>query len=128
MGKFLSSEGIRDLIIDQGKSNTENVAFFIDNISKALEEFTKGGVTIDSGRKMGTAAYKGMRDLARGDVPCATLCCISGSFELASGVLVWVPIPGNYSKIQLISTFKGISAGCQRFRDLCSADPSNPFC
>ena len=73
----------------------------------------------------GAACVIGDPNFARGDVMCGSLCCISIGCEAISGVLVWCPIPG---KIVTVSALKATSMGCQKFRDLCAADPSSPLC
>ena len=60
----------------------------------------------------------------QGDGICAGLCCVSVDREMVSGVLVWCSVTG---KIKTISALKAVSMGCQRFRDLCAADPTCPL-
>ena len=45
--------------------------------------------------------------------------------EAISGVLIWCLIPG---KIVTVSVLKTTSIGCQKFCDLCAADPSSLLC
>lgn len=125
MSKMLNGEGVRDAILNQGKTTTESVAFFWGNITKGVQQSTKGAVAIDSGGRIGTGAYKASKDFARGDAMCGTLCSISIGCETLSGVLVWFPIP---YKVGIVSTLKATSVGCLRFRDLCAGDPSGPLC
>ena len=121
----LNGAGVRDTILSQGKAATESAAYFRGNVTKRVQDSTKGTLTIDSGRRAGVGAYKASKDFARGDVMCGSLCCVSIGCEAISGVLVWCPIPG---KIVTVSALKATSMGCQKFRDLCAADPSSPLC
>jgi hypothetical protein len=121
----LNGAGVRDKILSQGKEATESAAYFWGNLTKSVQDTTKGGLTIDSGRRAGVGTFKASKDFARGDAMCGILCCISVGCEAVSGVLVWCPIPG---KIVTISALKATSVGCQKFRDLCAQDPSSPLC
>nr|UBA15737.1 hypothetical protein [Pseudo-nitzschia hainanensis] len=126
MGGLLNSPGVRDAILEHGKTATEGTAYFWGNITKGVQDSTKGSVAIDSGRRAGVGTFKASKDFARGDAVCGSLCCVSIGCEVVSGVLVWCPIPG---KIAAVSTLKAASIGCQKFRDLCAADPSSsPLC
>lgn len=122
---MLNGESIRDKILEKGFSVTEATAYFFGNLTKGVQETTKGALTIDSGRRVGIGIFKSSKDFARGDVLCGTLCCVSIGCETVSGVLIWCPIPG---KIGAISVLKATSIGCHKFRDLCSLDPSSPLC
>ena len=121
----LNGPGVRDTILKQGKQATEATAFFWGNVTKGVQDSTKGALTIDSGRRAGVGTFKASKDFARGDAICGGLCCVSIGCEVTSGVLVWCPIPG---KIVVVSALKATSIGCQKFRDLCAADPSSPLC
>lgn len=121
----LGGEGVRDFILAQGKSATESTAFFLGNVTQGVQDLGKGGVAIHSGKRIAVGSFKAGKDFARGDSLCATLCCVSVGCETLCTVLVWVPFPG---KILTVSSLKTISTGCQKFRDLCAADPSSPFC
>ena len=107
------------------KSATESAAYFCGNVTKGVQDSTKGALTIDSGRRAGIGTFKASKDFARGDLMYGTLCCVSIGCEAASDVLVWCPI---FYKIVAISALKATSVGCQKFRDLCAADPSSPLC
>ena len=121
----LNGPGVGDAILRQGKEATESTAYFWGNITKGIQDSTKGALTVDSGRRAGVGTFKASKDFARGDTISVGLCCVSIGCEVVSGVLVWCPIPG---KIVTISALKATSVGCQKFRDLCSADPSSPLC
>ena len=132
MGNPLSGEGVRDpilhqgdVILAQGKIMTESTAYFWGNLTKGLQDSTKGAITVDSGRRAGVGTFKASKDFARGDMICGSLCCVSIGCEVVCGVVVWCPIPG---KITVVSALKATSIGCQKFRDLCAADPSSPLC
>ena len=121
----LNGPGVRDAILNQGTKATESAAYFWGNVTKGVQDSTKGALTIDSGRRAGVGTFKASKDFARGDAVCGTLCSVSVGCEVASGVLVWCPIPG---KLIVVSSLKATSIGCQKFRDLCAADPSSPLC
>ena len=121
----LTGESIRDAILKQGFSPTESTAFALGNFTKGIQDSAKGAVMIDSGRRAGAGTFKATADFARGDMICGSLCCVSVGCEAVSSILVWCPIPG---KIATISLLKATSMGCQRFRDLCTANPSAPLC
>lgn len=125
MGNTLNGPGVRDAILKHGQTATEGTAYFWGNITKGVQDSTKGAVTVDSGRRAGVGTFKASKDFARGDVVCGGLCCISIGCEVVSGVLIWCPVPG---KIVTVSALKAASTGCQKFRDLCAADPSSPLC
>ncbi len=95
------------------------------NLTKSVQDSTKGALTIDSARRGATGGFKAGKDFARGDAICGGLGCVSIGCEAVSAVIVWCPIPG---KIVTISALKATSVGCQRFRDLCAQDPSSPLC
>ena len=129
MGK---AEEVRDAIISEGIKGAENViekserlGVFFGNLTKNLEDSSKGAVTVHSGKRAATTGFKATKDFNRGDPVCGTLCTISSSCEVVSGVLVWVPFPG---KICTVSCLKAVSIGCEKIRDMCAADPSSPMC
>ena len=125
MNGALNGPGVRDAILNQGKTTTEGIAFFLGNVTKSVQDSSKGAVTVDSGRRTGIGVFKAGNDFANGDPICGSLCCVSIVCEVVSGVLVWCPIPG---KIPTISGLKATSIGCQKFRDLCASNPSSPLC
>ncbi len=121
----LNGPGVRDTILEQGKTATESAAYFWGNVTKGVHDSTKGALTVDSGCRAGVGTFKASKDFARGDVMCGSLCCVSIGCEAVSSILVWCPIPG---KIVTVSALKATSMGCQKFRDLCAADPSSSLC
>ena len=125
MSSPLNGPGVRDAILKQGTIITESAAYFWGNIIEGVQDSTKDALTIDSGRRVGIGTFKASKDFARGDVVCSGLCCISIGCEITSGVLVWCPI---LVKIPVVSALKATSIGCQKFRDMCAADPSSPLC
>ena len=104
---------------------TESTAYFWGNITKGIQETSKGALTIDSGKRAGTGIFKASTDFARGDTVYGGLCSVLVGCEVMVGVLVWCPIPG---KIVTVSALKATLIGCHKFRDLCVADPSSPLC
>ena len=121
----LNGTAVRDTILKHGTKVTESAAYVWGNLTQGVQEATKGALTIDSGRRVGIGTFKASKDFARGDVVCSGLCCISIGCEITSGVLVWCPI---LVKIPVVSALKATSIGCQKFRDMCAADPSSPLC
>ena len=122
----LNCSGVRDTILKQGTKATESTGYFWGNITQGVQDSTKkGALTIDSGRRAGVGTFKASKDFARGDVVCGGLCCVLVGCEVTSGVLVWYPILG---KLLVGSALKATSIGCQKFRDLCAADPSLLLC
>jgi hypothetical protein len=126
MIKIPNGVGVRDRILVDGKTATEAAAYFWGNTTQITQDISKSAVTIDSSKRFATGTFKAAKDFARSDKVCGILCCVSVSCETISAILVWIPgIPG---KIPVVTFLKSTSIGCQRFRDMCSADPSNPFC
>lgn len=120
-----NGDAVRDTILKQGMKATEASAYFWGNATKAVQDSSKGVLTAHSGKRIATTGFKATKDFSRGDPICGTLCTVSACCETASGVIVWIPFPG---KICTLSGLKAISIGCERIRDLCSAEPSNPMC
>jgi hypothetical protein len=126
MADPLNGANVRNTILEQGMKATESTAYFWANITQGVQETGKGVLTVDSGKRAGVGIFKASKDFARGDAICGGLCSISAGCEVIAGVLVWCPIPG---KIVTVSALKATSIGCQKFRDLCTADPSSsPLC
>ena len=125
MVRPLNGTGVRDAILQQGQTATEGAAYFQGNVTKKVQDSTKGYLTVDNGRRAGVGTFKASKDFTRGDAMCGTLCCISIGCEAVSGVLVWCPVPG---KIVALSALKATFIGCQKFRDLCAADRSSSLC
>lgn len=125
MGRSLNGAGVRDGILKQGQKATEATAYFWGNVTQGVQDSTKGALTLDSGKRGATGIYKAGKDFARGDVVCGTLCSLSTGCETLCAVVICCPIPG---KVPVVAGLKAVSIGCQRFRDLCAADPSSPFC
>ena len=104
----------------------EPSAYFWRILTRSTEDAAaRGALTLDSGRRAGLGTFKATKDFARVDTACRTLCSISIACEAISGTLVWYPISG---KMVTLSVLKATSVGCQKFRDLCAADPSSPLC
>lgn len=94
-------------------------------MTKSVQDSSKAVIMVDSGRKAGIVTFKAARDFAKNDLMCGGLCSVSVGCEILSSILIWCPIPG---KIVTVSTLKATSVACQKFRDLCAADPSSPLC
>lgn len=95
-------------------------------MTNGVIDTSRGALTTHSGQRAGTSLFKGAKDYARRDYVCTGLCAASAVCEIASGVIVWIPMP--VGKICTVSGLKGISYGCMKIRDLCVLDPSNPLC
>ena len=108
-----------------GINKAKQFSYFWGNLAKTVQDSTKGGLTVDSGRRIGTSSFKASKDYSHGDMVCTGLCGVSIACETASGVIVWIPIPG---KVCAVSILKAISIGCVKVSDLCAAYPSNPLC
>jgi hypothetical protein len=121
----LNGPQVRDKLLMEGKMVAEGNAYFWGNLTKSVQDSSKGAITVDSSKRAATGTYKAGKDFSRGDSLCGGLCCISIGCEVLSGVFVWCPIPG---KVMTISVLKAGSISCQKFRDLCSQDASSPFC
>ena len=92
------------------------------NFPQAIANTGKGVLTAQCGNRIGSGAFKATKDFGRGDLLCGTLCSLSMRCEAAC---VWLPIPGKFCTIGIL---KGVSYGSTKFQDLCSVDPSSPFC
>ena len=72
----LNGPGVRDAILNQGKTATEYAAYFWRNVTKGVQDSTKGALIVDSGRRVGVGTFKASKDFARGDFMCGSLCCV----------------------------------------------------
>jgi hypothetical protein len=120
-----NGDEVRDNILKQGMKATEASAYFWGNATKAAQDSSKGALTAHSGKRIATTSFKATKDFGRGDPICGTLCTVSACCETASAIILWIPFPG---KICTVSGLKAISIGCERVRDLCASEPSNPMC
>jgi hypothetical protein len=78
MSGFLNGRpAVREIILNQGKTATELTAYFWGNMTKAIQDTTQGGLTIDSGRQIGVGTFKASKDFVKEDIMCSSLCCIS---------------------------------------------------
>jgi len=54
----------------------------LGNLTKGVQDSTKGALTIDSELKFGTGtSFKASKDLAKRDEMCGSLCCISIGYQ-----------------------------------------------
>jgi hypothetical protein len=106
MAGLLNGPGVKNIIVRQGKEVTESTTYFWGNLTKEVQDSTKGALTVDSERRASVGTFKASKDFARGDSLCAGLCCVSIGCEAASAVLIWCPIPG---KIVTVSILKATS-------------------
>lgn len=49
----LNGPGVRDAILKQGKTATESTAYFWGNLTKGVQDSSKGVLTVYSGRRVG---------------------------------------------------------------------------
>lgn len=120
-----ASEKIAETVVEESVTKTEGVAFFLGNLTKSVEDTSKGAITVHSGKRAAGSGFKAVADYSRGDPICGTLCSVSSGCELISGVIVWFPFPG---KICTVAGLKAVSVGCERIRDMCAANPTIPGC
>jgi hypothetical protein len=76
----------------------------------------RGAVALESGRSLGSTAFKAAQDLIRNDKICAGACIVASGCEVIAGASAMIKYPGAM-KVYFVS--KAISIGCIRFRDLC---------
>ena len=76
----------------------------------------RGAVAIESGRALGSTAYKAAEDIAQNDKVCAGACLVTSACEVVAGSSALIKYPGAM-KVYFVS--KTISVGCIRFRNLC---------
>jgi hypothetical protein len=104
------------------KAGTE-VSYIIGNATEKtveyaekLDQMSRGAVAIESGRALGSTAYKTAEDLARHDQVCAGICLVASACEVVAGTSALIKYPGAM-KVYFVA--KTISVGCIRFRNLC---------
>ena len=83
-----NGDSVRDTILKQGLKATQASVYFQGNVTTAVQETTKGGLTAHSGKRLATNGFKAAKDFGRGDLVCGTLCTVSAFCEAASGVAV----------------------------------------
>jgi hypothetical protein len=120
-----ASEKIAETVVEEGSTKAEDLAFFLGNLTKNVQDSSKGAVTVHSGKRAAGSGFKAAVDYSRGDPICGTLCVISSGCEVVSGVIVWFPFPG---KICTVSALKAVSVGCEKIRDMCATNPKAPGC
>ena len=91
---------------------TEESLNYMDNIDK----IGRGAVAVESGRALGSTAYKAAEDIARNDKICTGACLVASACEVVAGTSALIKYPGAM-KVYFVA--KSISVGCIRFRDLC---------
>jgi len=81
-----------------------------------IDQMSRGAVTIESGRAIGSTAFKAAEDIARNDKICAGACLVATVCEVVAGSSAMIKYPGAM-KVYFVA--KTISVGCIRFRTLC---------
>jgi hypothetical protein len=84
--------------------------------SDKIDQMSRGAVAIESGRALGSTAYKTAEDIARNDKICAGACLVASACEVVAGTSAMIKYPGAM-KVYFVA--KTISVGCIRFRNLC---------
>ena len=108
--KIIENAG-KDLSYMIGNS-TENVFKYGDTINK----LSRGAVTVESGRALGSTAYKAIEDITENDKICAGACLVASACEIIAGTSAFIKYPG---AMNVYIVAKTISVGCIRFRNLC---------
>ena len=86
------------------------------NYGEVIGKVTRGGLFVETGRSVGTTAFKALVDIARQDKVCAGACIVAAACELVAGVS---SLTNYLGVLKVYFVAKGISAGCMRFRELC---------
>jgi hypothetical protein len=86
------------------------------NYGQVIGKVTRGGLFIETGRSVGTTAFKAAVDIAKQDKVCAGACIVAAACEVVAGVSALTNYPG---ALRVYFVAKGISVGCMRFRELC---------
>ena len=81
-----------------------------------IDQIARGAVAIESGRAIGSTAYKAAEDIVRNDAICAGACLVATTCETIAGASALIKYPGAM-KVYFVA--KTISVGCIRFRNLC---------
>jgi hypothetical protein len=81
-----------------------------------IDQMSRGAVAIESGRALGSTAYKAAEDIVRNDKICAGACLVASACEVIAGSSAMIKYPGAM-KVYFVA--KTISVGCIRFRNLC---------
>lgn len=84
--------------------------------SEKIDQMSRGAVAIESGRALGSTAYKAAEDIARNDKVCAGACIVASACEVIAGSSAMIKYPGAM-KVYFVT--KAISVSCIRFRNLC---------
>lgn len=84
--------------------------------AEKFDQISRGAVTIESFRAVGSTTFKTAEDIARNDSICAGACAIATACEVIAGTSALIKYPGAL-KVYIVA--KGISVGCIRFRNLC---------
>ena len=117
-------ESVRDAMIDSAinaayiaGNNTDKIVEVAETAKTAVD----GGVALIGGgeasKSLGTILFKAGKDIARKDVTCTTLCCVSAACEsvaLLCSTTSFIPFSG-----RVYVGAKVISQGCMRYRNLC---------
>jgi hypothetical protein len=100
-----------------------NFSYVVDNVTQEglnyadkINEIGRGALLIESGRALGSTAYKTAEDIARNDKICAGACLVASTCEIVAGTSAFIKYPGAM-KVYFVA--KTISVACIRFRNLC---------
>jgi hypothetical protein len=81
-----------------------------------IDQMSRVAVAMESGRALGSVAYKAAEDIARNDKICPGACLVASDCEFVAASSALSKYPGAM-KVYFVA--KTIILGCMRFRNLC---------
>ena len=118
-----NSENIARIVQQTVENQGTELSYVAGNTTKKvldygekINQMSRGAVAVESGRAIGSTAYKAAEDIARDDKICAGACIVASACELIAGSSALIKYPG---ALKVYFVAKSISAGCIRFRNLC---------
>ena len=126
-----AGEAVRDAIIRAGIKSAEESGYAAGNFTEKLVEIaeqigtgvdrgTELGFGCEAAKSVGKIAYKGTKDLARGDTLCTGLCVVAGTCEAVAVCCATIKIIPFRGRIYVGA--KVISRGCTSFRNACAGE------
>ena len=108
----LNGPGVRDAIPEKGYSAIQSIAYFWENITQAISDTSKGTVSTENGRIIGSFTFKATKDFVKVNKLCLSLCTILINYASVYTLTCW--------KIYNTRDFKGyIRGGNQIQRSMC---------
>ena len=74
----IATEKIAQTVVEEGSTKSEGVAVFLGNLTKNIEDSSKGAVMVHSEKRAAGSGFKSVMDFSRGDPLCGALCVVSG--------------------------------------------------